>query len=103
MEAGEADLMRKRCRAAGIWRVSEVRRLDGVEMGEAAQSEGALERPVDNGKAGTRWGEVVRRVARARGGDTDVMGTVLFICQQLDGKCQIFFRLRRAAPSGTIS
>jgi hypothetical protein len=32
-----------------------------------------------------------------------VDNAVLFICQQLDGKCQIFFRLRRAAPSGTIS
>ena len=28
---------------------------------------------------------------------------VLFICQQLDGECQIFFGLRRAAPSGTTS
>ena len=74
VEADEVGLMREGCRAAGIWRVSEVRGLDGVEMREAAQSGGALERLVGKGKAGARWGEVVRRVARARGGVTDVMG-----------------------------
>ena len=68
VEAEEVDMMREGCRAAGVWRVSEVRGLDGAELREAVQSGGALERLVGKGKAGSKWGEVVRRVARARGG-----------------------------------
>ena len=70
----EVDMVREGCRAAGVWRVSEVRGLDGVELREAAQSGGALERLVGKGKAGAKWGEVVRRVAIARGKASDVMG-----------------------------
>ena len=74
VEADEVDSMREGCRAAGVWRVSEVRRLDGAELREATQSVGALERMVGKGKADAKWGEVVkRRVARARGGAIDVM------------------------------
>ena len=67
VEAGEADMMRKGCRAAGIWRVSEVKGLDGAELRESMRSGGALERLVGKGKAGAKWGEfeVVRRVAGA--------------------------------------
>ena len=54
--------------------MSEVRGLDGAVLREAAQSGGALERLVGRGKAGAKWGEVVRRVARARDGVNDVMG-----------------------------
>ena len=43
-------------------------------MREAAQSGGALERLVGKGEADAKWDEVVRRVARARGGVSDVMG-----------------------------
>ena len=74
VEVDEMDPMREGCRAAGIRRVSEVRRLDGVELREAVQSGGALERLVGQGKAGTRWGKVVRRVGRTRGGVTAAMG-----------------------------
>ena len=70
----EVDMVREGCRAAGVWRVSEVRGLDGVELREAVQSGGALERRVGRGKAGAKWDEVVRRVARARGEANDVMG-----------------------------
>ena len=38
---------------------------------------GALERLVGKGKAGARWSGVVRRVAHARGGRTDVMSKVV--------------------------
>ena len=48
--------------------------LDGAELREAVQSGGALERLVGRGKAGAKWGEVVRRVAKARGEANDVMG-----------------------------
>ena len=74
VDTEEVDMVREGCRAAGVWRVSEVRGLDGAELREAAQSGGALERLVGRGKAGAKWGEVVRRVARARGGANDVMG-----------------------------
>ena len=33
-----------------------------------------MERLVDKGKAGERWGEVMRRVAQPGGGQQDVMG-----------------------------
>ena len=74
VEAEEVDMIREGCRAAGVWRVSEVRGFDGAELREAVQSGGALERLVGKGKAGSKWGGVVRRVARARGGTRDVMG-----------------------------
>ena len=64
----EVDMVREGCRAAGVWRVSEVRGLDGAELREVAQSGGALERLVGRGKSGAKWGKVVRRVTRARGG-----------------------------------
>ena len=54
--------------------VSEVRGLDGAELRETIHSGGALERLVGKEKAGTKWGGVVRRVARARGGTNDAMG-----------------------------
>ena len=54
--------------------MSEVRELDSAELRESMQSGGALERMVGKGKAGAKWGEIVRRVVRARGGANDVMG-----------------------------
>ena len=68
VDTDEVDMVREGCRAAGVWRVSEVRGLNGAELREAAQSGGSLERLVGKGRAGAKWGEVVRRVARARGG-----------------------------------
>ena len=41
------------------------------------QPGGALERLVGKGKAGTRWGEVVMRVAQVRGDKADVMGRMV--------------------------
>ena len=41
------------------------------------QPGGALERLVGKGKAGMRWGEMVRRVAQVRGGKAVVMGRVV--------------------------
>ena len=70
----EVDMVREVCRAAGVWRASEVRGLDGAEPREAVQSGVALERLVGRGEAGAKWDEVARRVARARGGANDVMG-----------------------------
>ena len=64
VEAEEKDLVREGCRAAGVWRVSELRRLDGTRMREAAQQGGALERLVGKGAAAKKWGKVVRRVAQ---------------------------------------
>ena len=54
----EVDIVREGCRAAGVWRVSESRGLDGAEIREAAQSGGALERLVGRGKqvpSGVKW------------------------------------------------
>ena len=70
----EVDMVREERRAAGVWRVSEVRGLDGVQLREAIQSGWALERLVGRDKAGAKWGEAVRVVARARGGANAVMG-----------------------------
>jgi hypothetical protein len=67
-------MVREGCRAAEVWRVSELRGLGGSGLREAAKPNGALERLVGKGKAGKLWGEVVRRVAQVRGGRTDVMG-----------------------------
>ena len=74
VEVDEVGMVREGCSAAGIWRVSEVRELDGAELTESVQSGGALERLAGKGKAGAKWGKVVRRVSRARGGSNDVMG-----------------------------
>ena len=74
VDAEEVDIVREGCRAAGVWRGSEVGELDGAELREAAQSGGALERLMGKGKAGAKLGVGVRRVVRARGGVSDVMG-----------------------------
>ena len=37
----EVDMVREGCRAARVWRVSEVRGLDGAELREAVQSGGS--------------------------------------------------------------
>ena len=74
VEADEVEMVREGCRAAEVWRVSELRSLDGTELREAVKPNGALERLVGKGKAGKLWGEVVRRVAQVRGGREDVMG-----------------------------
>ena len=66
VEADEVDMMREECRAVRVWRVSEARGLDVAELREPVQSGGALERLVGKGKAGAKWGEVVRRVTRAK-------------------------------------
>ena len=36
VDAEEVDIVREGCRAAGVWRVSEVRGLGGAELREAA-------------------------------------------------------------------
>ena len=43
-----------------MWRVSELRSLDGAGLRETVKHGGALERLVGKGKAGKAWGEVVR-------------------------------------------
>ena len=67
VEGKEVEMMREGCRAAGVWRVSELRGLDGTELREAAQEGGALERQAGRGKAGREWGEAARRVAHGKG------------------------------------
>ena len=57
-----------------MWRVSELRSLDGIKLREAVKPNGALERLVGKGKAGELWGQVVRMVAQVRGGREDAMG-----------------------------
>ena len=74
VEADEVELVREGCRAAGVWRVTELRSLDGTRLREAVEPNGALERLVGRGKAGGLWGKVVRRVAQARGYRDDVIG-----------------------------
>ena len=44
-------------RAAEVWRVSELRSLDGASLREAVEPSGALERLVGRGKAGGLWGQ----------------------------------------------
>jgi hypothetical protein len=54
----EVDMVREGCRAAGVWRVSEVRGLDGAEPREAAQSGGALKGWWAEGRqvpSGVKW------------------------------------------------
>ena len=79
VEADEVEMVREGCRAAEVWRVSELRGLGGTRliMREAVKPNGALERLVGRGKAGKAWGEVVRRVAQVRGGREDIMGRVV--------------------------
>jgi hypothetical protein len=74
VEADEGEIVREGCRAAEVWRVSELRSLDGTRLKEAARPNGALERLVGRGKAGKVWDEVVRRVAQVRGDRVDEMG-----------------------------
>ena len=74
VEADEVELVREGCRAAEVWRVSELRGGDGKTLREAIKEGGALERLVGGGKAARVWGEVVRRVAQARRVQRDVMG-----------------------------
>ena len=38
VEAEEVDMIREGCRAAGVWRVREVRGFDGAELREAVQT-----------------------------------------------------------------
>ena len=66
VEADEVEMVREGCRAAEVWRVSELRSLDGIKPREAVKPNGALERLADKGKAGELWGQVVRRVTQVR-------------------------------------
>ena len=77
VEAEEVEMAREGCRAAEVWRVSELRSLDGTRLREAARPNGALERLVGRGKAGKVWDEVVRRMAQVRGVREDAMGRVV--------------------------
>jgi hypothetical protein len=77
VEADEVEMVREGCRAAEVWRVSELRSLGGSGLREAAKPNGALERPVGKGKEGKTWGDIVRRVAQTRGGRLDAMGRVV--------------------------
>ena len=74
VEGSEVEMMREGCRAAGVWRVSELRGLDGTELRESAQAGGALERLAGRGKIGAQWGAVVRRVAHGKGRRYDAVG-----------------------------
>ena len=65
------EMVREGCRAAEVWRVSELRRLGGAGLREAVESSGALEGLVGKGKVGKTWEEVVGRVAQVRGGRVD--------------------------------
>ena len=80
VEADEVEMVREGCRAVEVWRVSELRGLDGARLREAAAPGGAMERLVGKGKTGKTgkiWVEVVRRVAQTRGGRLDAMGRVV--------------------------
>jgi hypothetical protein len=77
VEADEVEMVWEGCRAAEVWRVSELRGMYGTRMREAAKSDGALERLVGRGNAGKARGEAGRRVAQVRGGREDVMGRVV--------------------------
>ena len=52
VEADEVEMVREGCRAAEVWRVSELRGLAGTELRETTGPGGALERLVGKGKAG---------------------------------------------------
>ena len=55
-------------RAAGVWRVSELRGLDGAGLRGAVELGGALERLVGKGKAGASWGELGWGTGGGKGG-----------------------------------
>ena len=67
VEEGEVEMVREGCRAAEVWRVSELRGLDGLGFSRAAQVGGSLERLVGKGSKGSQWGDVVRRASQFRG------------------------------------
>jgi hypothetical protein len=50
-------MVREGCRAAEVWRVSELRGPDGARLREAVKPNGALERLVGKGKAGELRGQ----------------------------------------------
>ena len=60
-----------------MWRVSELRGLDGARLRETTTPGGAPKRLVGKGKADKTWDEVARRVAQIRGGRLDAMGRVV--------------------------
>ena len=74
VETYEVEMVREGCRAAEVWRVSELRDLGGTGLWESARPGGELERLMGKGKAGRTWDEVVRRMAQARGSRVVVMG-----------------------------
>ena len=74
VEGSEVEMTREGCRAARVWRVSELRKLDGTEIREAARQGGALERLAGKGKKGHEWGVVARRVAHGKGRRSDEAG-----------------------------
>ncbi len=43
VEADEVEMVREGCRAAEVWRVSELRGLDGTRLREAVKPNGALD------------------------------------------------------------
>ena len=51
VEADEVEMVREGHSAAGVWRMSELRKLNGAELREAIRQGGALERLVGKGKA----------------------------------------------------
>ena len=51
VEADEVEMVREGCRAADMWRVSELRSLDGAGLREAVKPGGAPGRLVGKGKA----------------------------------------------------
>ena len=55
VEADEVEMVREGCRAAEVWRVSELRSLDGTRPREAVEPNGALAGLVGKGKAGKAW------------------------------------------------
>ena len=77
VDADEVEIVREGGRAAKVWRVSELRGLDGTRLREATAPGGALERLVGKGKTGKTWGEMVRRAAQASGDRLDAMGRVV--------------------------
>ena len=54
VEEDEVEMVREGCRAAAVFRVSELRKLDGAELREAIREGGASERLVGKGKAGAK-------------------------------------------------
>ena len=77
VEADPVEMMREGRRAAEVWRVSELRSLDGTRLREATAPSGALKRLVGKGKACKTRDEAVGRVVHARGGRLGVMRKVV--------------------------